>query len=173
MNHRLWGAVFLGLCLTGCDSSSADHSESSNRGSASSSTDPSPPSARQLEAEQVKNKLSPQIDSIAYAFGEGTNSPCSSASTKLFTESCAEMVDAAGKLAQNVLTEIKGKQVDYATSRRVAVSVRNAAEQYQKLSCGTLPSRVSVQEECRKHGAVIAQSPADFQDGVNLGLAGK
>ncbi|MGW4203207.1 hypothetical protein [Streptomyces sp. NPDC004726] len=72
-----------------------------------------------------------------------------------------------------MLAEIKGKQGGFATLRRVAVSTRNAAEQYQKLSCGTLPSSVSVQETCRKHGAVIAQSTVDFRGGVNLGLAGK
>ncbi|MCM2393912.1 hypothetical protein [Streptomyces albipurpureus] len=165
----------LSLCLAGCDSSPPKQTEhSQQRSTASSSADaPSPPNTRQLAAEQVQHTLSPQIESLARTYGEGTNSPCSSAAAELFTPSCAAMADAVGKLAQNALAEIQGKSVPFTTMRRVAMSARNAAEQYPKLSCGTLPSSASVQEACRKHGAVIAQSPVDFRDGVNMGLAGK
>lgn len=177
MSRRVQSVLALALCLglAGCDSSSPTHAESSQPGNAASSSAdaPSPPSARQLVAEQVQHTLSPQIESLAGTYGEGTNSPCSSAAAELFTPSCAAMADAVGKLAQNVLAEIQGKSVPFTTMRRVAVSARNAAEQYPKLSCGTLPSSASVQEACRRHGAVIAQSPVDFRDGVNLGLAGK
>ncbi|MFI5631386.1 hypothetical protein ACIA8E_18820 [Streptomyces sp. NPDC051664] len=169
MNRPACALLAMLFLLAACDfpsSSPAKAEHSSKLGSGAHSPNP-----RQAEVEKVQAVLTPRINFLAETYGEGTGSPCSSATSKLFTKSCAEMVDAVRDLADGILESIDGKQ-GFGTLRRVSIAAQDSAASYKKLSCGTLPTSLDVQEECRKSGAVIAQSPADFHDGVNLGLAG-
>ncbi|MFD7750353.1 hypothetical protein ACFV2V_31025 [Streptomyces sp. NPDC059698] len=123
------------------------------------------------DAQDLKEHLDPKINHLRNTFGEGTNSPCSSASPKLFTSDCAQAVEETAGVARAAVKQIEGAG-KYATLRLVADKILDAERGYSAARCSVGPSDPSVRAQCLGHSAVIAQAPVDLHQGVVAGLAG-
>lgn len=130
------------------------------------------PNARQLSAEQVHDRANMLLDSYLPKYGEGAKSPCSAASSRLFTADCASAVAAMQTLTADLNNSI-AHQRGFETLRIVLTKSDEAAKTYSRLGCQANPKGISLRQQCSASGATIAQSPADVREGARLALAGK
>lgn len=111
------------------------------------------------------------VNDLRGRFGEGTNSPCSSSSSSLFTSNCADTVAETGRVARTAADLTKSSQ-KYRTLRSVTSKVLEAERGYKEAHCAQNPTTSSTRSKCLAHGAVIAQAPVDLHQGVVAGLSG-
>ncbi|MFI1177009.1 hypothetical protein [Streptomyces melanogenes] len=124
-----------------------------------------------MNAEKIHDRANAGLDAYLPQFGEGTKSPCSPASARLFTPDCAAAVAAMQSLVAELDAGSSGRQ--FGTLRAVLTKVTEAAGTYQRLECQTNPKTPSVRKQCLTSGATIAQSPTDIRHGAVLALTGK
>lgn len=171
------GAVLLaasGLLLAGCTTAAETHAPPAAAARPASAADDQgvARAARAREAEAVQQAMTARLNSNEERFGSGTNSPCSTSRSSMFTSACADVATAVGQDAKAALAAISGKS-GLATLRSVATRLQQAADRYDSLGCAHAPSDTSVRHQCLDPAAQIAQGYPDLRDGVNMGLAGQ
>ena len=127
--------------------------------------------SRVQEVERVKRQMDPLIAELQRDFGEGTNSPCSSSSSELFTSRCSDATQATERVVQAAI-DAMGYSRGYVTLRAVADKVTKAINGYGASRCSLNPADPSQRTKCLDYGAVIAQAPTDLHQGVVAGLSG-
>ncbi|MEV6042245.1 hypothetical protein [Streptomyces xanthochromogenes] len=131
-----------------------------------------PASDRAAVAEKVKSAVEAQLSLDEGRFGSGSNSPCATASAKMFTRQCAAAAKGTNADASFALAQVDGHE-GFAALRSVAREIQNSAAAYQRLGCAANPSKAATRHACLEPAAVLAQGFPDLRDGANLGLAGK
>ncbi|NYI08198.1 hypothetical protein [Allostreptomyces psammosilenae] len=131
-----------------------------------------------VAAERVQGEVSPLLDELAQAHGEGSASACASSSERLFTQECAVVAADTWEVAERALELVEAEGADQGTGqfgvlRGVVEETRVAVEGYEALSCADSPTDAAVRSECLEHGAVLAQAGPDLRDGLIAGLAGQ
>ncbi|MEU3049908.1 hypothetical protein ABZ705_25925 [Streptomyces sp. NPDC006984] len=159
-----------GVLITGCSDSGGV--SRSDQPSASASASSEAVSTKAQAAEKVKLAVEEGISTDEQRFGSGTNSPCSTSSSQMFTAQCKAAADATSDAAGLALSEINGRE-GFATLDSVARKIQAAVRTYATLGCATGPTAADTRKACLEPAAVIAQGFPDLRSGANLGLAGK
>ncbi|MGW7529838.1 hypothetical protein [Streptomyces sp. NPDC054783] len=175
--QRLWliacGATVAVTLLAACSGSGEDSgADATPSAKASRGRTAAAVSDRAVKADQVKSAVEARISPYEERFGSGVNSPCSTATSTMFTQACAVAAKETNTDAAYALKQIQGQQ-GFATLRSAAQKIQTAAATYQQWGCGTSPTKAATRHACLKPAAVLAQGFSDLRDGVNLGLAGK
>jgi hypothetical protein len=163
----LWVALATGCTDSGGDAPSAPSAEASAQEVSADAV-----SAKGRAAEEVKSVLEVRISEGERRFGTGTGSPCSTSSSRMFTEECGEAATATSDAAALALTEIDGRD-GFATLDSAAHDIQTAVRSYQELGCASAPTAELTRQACLDPAAVIAQGFPDLRGGANLALAGK
>ncbi|MEI5034931.1 hypothetical protein RB201_26460 [Streptomyces sp. S1A(2023)] len=124
-----------------------------------------------MDEENVHGRLVSLVNGLRDKYGEGTNSPCSSSSTGLFTDSCAATVAETRRVAWTA-ADLTRSDAQYKTLRSVTDKVLEAERGYKEAGCARNPEPASQRARCLTYGAVIAQAPVDLHQGVVAGLSG-
>ncbi|MBC9714447.1 hypothetical protein H9Y04_17955 [Streptomyces sp. TRM66268-LWL] len=171
--HRRWlmtsGMAAAAALLSACTGSGSD-------------ADPAPPpspstsaaevSEKAATADKVKSAVESRISAGEKRFGSGDLSPCSTGSSAMFTQECADAAKATADGASFALGQIKG-QDGFGSLRSVAEEIQEAAAAYEDLGCLENPADAATRKACLEPAAVLAQGFPDLRDGANLGLSGK
>ncbi|WP_161245212.1 hypothetical protein [Streptomyces sp. SID1034] len=179
---RLWSTTCavtaVAALLAGCGGSGGSTAPDSTVDATPSAGAPAgrrsaaPASDRAAVAEKVKSAVEAQLSVDEGRFGSGSNSPCATASAKMFTRQCAAAAKGTKADASFALAQVDGHE-GFAALRSVAREIQNSAAAYQRLGCAANPSKAATRHACLEPAAVLAQGFPDLRDGANLGLAGK
>lgn len=164
----------MALAVTACETSSPRPPASSPARPTDppSDTADTPISEAGKKAEQVQSTISQQLDSYFTRYGEGTNSPCTPADKRLFTDTCRKAGESLQSIARVALKEIEGSK-GFHTLREQAQVTISAFSSYQNANCSSKPQAAKTRSLCVRYGSDLAQAPSNLRDGINLGLAGK
>ncbi|MEV6722062.1 hypothetical protein AB0M94_14170 [Streptomyces xanthochromogenes] len=178
---RLWSTTCavtaVAALLAGCGGSGGSTAPDSTVDATPSAGAPAgrsaaPASDRAAVAEKAKSAVEAQLSLDEGRFGSGSNSPCATASAKMFTRQCAAAANGTDADASFALAQVDGHD-GFAALRSVAREIQNSAAAYQRLGCAANPSKAATRHACLEPAAVLAQGFPDLRDGANLGLAGK
>jgi hypothetical protein len=161
-----------GLLLTGCTTGTKSHTPPTPAERHTGAAQDSGESRAGHVAEGVQQTLAPFLNAHEERFGSGTNSPCSTARSSMFTSACGDVATVVGQDAARAAAAVSGKS-GFATLRSVATRLQQAVDQYTALRCAHAPGDTSVRHQCLAPAAQIAQGEPDLRDGVNMGLAGR